>query len=189
MHFCQLFHSSKRSTCSRLCLRLYRALEPSWITEPPPWRVLMWRLMKDQHPHKPLYAIQSSIQTAPKGLLQDLRQSEPLDQNINLTRIQTHRLPDIPVSDVTVPTVLCDLGVAKKSEAFPTDLQSRFHITQARYRDHQCIFTDGSKHDNKVRCAVVYDGCFLRERIPDTPSVYTAELRANFFPCNLLQKR
>ena len=38
--------------------------------------------------------------------------------------------------------------------------------------------TDGSKHDKKVRCAVVYDGRFLREHLPDTASVYTAELRA-----------
>ena len=100
------------------------------------------------------------------------------DLNIHLTRVQTSRLHDAPVCDMKVPTVLYHLGVAKKSEACPTDLQSRFHTIQARYRDHQCMFTDGSKHDNKVGCAVVYDGCFLRERLRDTASVYTAESRA-----------
>ena len=82
--------------------------------------------------------------------------------------------------DMKVLTTLYDSGVAKKSEACPTDLQSRFHTIQARYRDHQCIFTDGPKHDNKVGRAVVYDGRFLGERLRETASGYTEEPRAIF---------
>ena len=53
-----------------------------------------------------------------------------------------------------VPTVLYDLGVAKQSEACPTDFQSCFHTIQDRYRDHQ-----------------------RQIQKPDTASVYVAELQ------------
>jgi ribonuclease HI len=102
------------------------------------------------------------------------------DMDVDLNQIQTYRLPDVPIWDMKVPTVLYDLRMAKKSEVSPTDFQSRFHGIQDRYSDHQFIYTDGSKDDNKVGCAAVCGARFLRERLPDTASIYTAELRAIF---------
>ena len=89
-----------------------------------------------------------------------------------------HRVPDIPIWDMKVPTVLYDLQVGKKCDVNPIDFQAHFHVIQDSYKDHQFLFTDGSKDGHRVGCAVVSGGRFHRERLPDSASVYTAELRA-----------
>jgi len=100
------------------------------------------------------------------------------DMNIDINQIATYRLPDIPIWDMNVPTILYDLRVGKKSEVYPTDFLSHFHVIQDKYNEYQFIYTDGSKDDARVGCAAVYGRQFLRERLPDTASVYTAELHA-----------
>ena len=60
------------------------------------------------------------------------------DLNINLTRVQTYRLPDIPVRDMKVPAVLYDLWVAKKfKQSF--FLAVHRHIYSKRDRFVVCV--------------------------------------------------
>ena len=49
---------------------------------------------------------------------------------------------------------------------------------QSRYKIYQQIYTDGSKEDSKVGCAVISDNHSNMQRIPDDSSIFTAEAKA-----------
>ena len=49
---------------------------------------------------------------------------------------------------------------------------------QSRYKNYQHIYTDGSKEDSKVGCAVISDNHSNMQLIPDDPSIFTAEAKA-----------
>ena len=49
---------------------------------------------------------------------------------------------------------------------------------QSRYKNYQQIYTDGSKEDSKVGCAVISDNHSNMQRIPDDSSIFTAEATA-----------
>ena len=83
-----------------------------------------------------------------------------------------------PIWDMMEPTILYGLRAGKKSDVCPSEFQSRFHIIQNKYDDHQFIYTDGSKEGDRVGCAVVCGRQCMMERLPDVASIYTAELRA-----------
>jgi len=70
---------------------------------------------------------------------------------------------------------LYGLRTAKKSDVCLSEFQSRFHIIQNKYEDHQFIYTDGSKGGGRVGCAVVCGRQCVMERLPDVASTYTAE--------------
>ena len=46
---------------------------------------------------------------------------------------------------------------------------------QSRYKNYQQIYTDGSKEDSKVGCAVISDNHSNMQRIPDDSSIFTLE--------------
>ena len=48
----------------------------------------------------------------------------------------------------------------------------------SRYKNYQQIFTDWSKEDSKVGCAVISDNHSNMQRIPDNSSIFTAEAKA-----------
>ena len=45
---------------------------------------------------------------------------------------------------------------------------------QSRYKNYQQIYTDGSKEDSKVGCAVISDNHSNMQCIPDDSSIFTA---------------
>ena len=49
---------------------------------------------------------------------------------------------------------------------------------QSRYKNYQQIYTDGSKEDSKVGCALISDNHSNMQRIPDDSSIFTAEAKA-----------
>ena len=100
------------------------------------------------------------------------------DLEIEPCQIENIRLPHIPIWDMMEPTILYGLRAGKKSDVCPSEFQSRFHIIQNKYDDHQFIYTDGSKEGDRVGCAVVCGRQCVMERLPDVASIYTAELRA-----------
>ena len=93
-------------------------------------------------------------------------------------QIENIRLPHIPVWDMMKIIILYDQKQGKKFDVCPSEFQSRFHIIQNKYDDHQFIYTDGSKEGDRVGCAVVCGRQCVMERLPDVASIYTAELRA-----------
>ena len=49
---------------------------------------------------------------------------------------------------------------------------------QNRYKNYQQIYTDGSKEDSKVGCAVISDNPSNMLCIPDDSSIFNAEAKA-----------
>ena len=49
---------------------------------------------------------------------------------------------------------------------------------QSYYKKYQQIYTDWSKEDSKVGCAVISDNQSNMQRIPDDSSIFTAEAKA-----------
>ena len=76
------------------------------------------------------------------------------------------------------PEILFDLHSGKKSESNPHMLKDDFRKLQSRYKNYQQIYTDGSKKDSKVGCAVILDNHSKMQRIPDDSSIFTAEAKA-----------
>ena len=78
------------------------------------------------------------------------------------------------------PEILFDLHSGKKSESNPHILKDDFRKIQSLYKNYQQIYTDGSKEDSKVGCAVISDDHSNMQRIPDDSSIFTAELALDF---------
>ena len=57
-------------------------------------------------------------------------------------------------------------------------MESNFQELKSHYMDYMPIYTDGSKDDMKVGCAVVSDDFSGTMRIPDGSSIFTAEAKA-----------
>ena len=76
------------------------------------------------------------------------------------------------------PKILFDLHSGKKSETSPMIMKSNFQELKSHYMDYKHSYTDGSKDDMKVGCAVVSDDFSETMRIPDGSSIFTAEAKA-----------
>ena len=78
--------------------------------------------------------------------------------NIKPQNIEKHFTPNIPAWCMKPPEILFDLHSGKKSESSPHILKDDFRKMQSRYKNYQQIYTDGSKEDSKVGCAVISEG-------------------------------
>ena len=80
--------------------------------------------------------------------------------NINKEQIETHSVSEIPSWCIRQPKIDLSLHSEKKSESNPHLLKQNFHDLQSYYSDHEHIYTDGSKDEEKVGCAAAkYDDC------------------------------
>ena len=66
----------------------------------------------------------------------------------------------------------------KKSESNPHILKDDFRKLQSRYKNYQQIYTDVSREDSKVGCAVISENRSNMQHIPDDSSIFTAEAKA-----------
>ena len=98
--------------------------------------------------------------------------------NIKPQNIEKHFTPNIPAWCMKPPEILFDLHSGKKSESNPHIFKDDFRKMQSRYKNYQQIYTDGSKEDSKVGCAVISDNHSNMQRIPDDSSIFTAEAKA-----------
>ena len=69
------------------------------------------------------------------------------------------------------PEILFDLHSGKKPESNPHILTDDFRKMQSRYKNYHQIYTDGSKEDSRVGCAVISDNHSNMQRIPDDSSI------------------
>ena len=108
--------------------------------------------------------------------------------NINFKNIDKTFTPNIPAWCINKPKLIFDLHSGKKSETSPIIMKSNFQELKSHYMDYKHIYTDGSKDDMKVGCAVVSDDFSETMRIPDGSSIFTAEAKAidslNLHPTN-----
>ena len=102
----------------------------------------------------------------------------PITFNIKPQNIEKHFTPNIPALCMKPPEILFDLHSGKKSESNPHILKDEFRKMQSRYKNYQQIYTDWSKEDSKVGCAVISDNHSNMQRIPDDSSIFTVETKA-----------
>ena len=95
--------------------------------------------------------------------------------NIQKDKIEENFVSEIPSWCIRKPQVNLTLHSGKKSESNPHLLKESFHQLQSQFIDYQCIYTDGSKEENKVGCATFTNVNSKTLRVPDGSSIFTAE--------------
>ena len=98
--------------------------------------------------------------------------------NINCKNIDKTFTPNVPAWCINKPKLIFDLHSSKKSETSPIIMKSNFQELKSHYMEYKHIYTDGSKDDMKVGCAVVADDFSETMRISDGSSIFTAEAKA-----------
>ena len=87
--------------------------------------------------------------------------------NIKPQNIEKHFIPSIPAWCMKQSEILFDLHSEKKFESNPHILKDNFRRLQRCYKNYLQVYTDGSKEDSKVGCAVISDNHSNMQRIPD----------------------
>ena len=99
--------------------------------------------------------------------------------NINTENItQSEDLSDYPLWDAPPVNCICSIADYEKDNTHPQVYKNLFHIVRNNFPEHKCIFTDGSKQDEKVAYALVTPFFTSSKRIPDGSSIFTAEATA-----------
>ena len=78
----------------------------------------------------------------------------------------------------STPKVILDLHKNKKSEVDSHILKTEFLEIKSAYKHYMSIYTDGSKQDEKVACAVVSPNFTDSIRLHDNSCIFTAEAKA-----------
>ena len=98
--------------------------------------------------------------------------------NIKPQNTEKHFTPNIPAWCMKQPEILFDLHSGKKSELNSHILKDDFRRLHSCFKNYQQSYTDGSKEDSKIGCAVISDNHSNMQRMPDDSSIFTAEAKA-----------
>ena len=98
--------------------------------------------------------------------------------NISIKNVQPFSLPSKEPSTQNPPKVILDLHKNKKSEVDSHIFKTEFLEIKSAYKHYMSIYTDGSKQDEKVACAVISPNFTDSMRLPDNSSISTAEAKA-----------
>jgi len=104
----------------------------------------------------------------------------------------TSFIPNTPPWLLTRPAVNLTLHCSDKSNTPPEIFKRRFYELCHEFKNYYRIFTDGSKEGNRVAAAVVHRDNTECVRLPDTASIFRAELYALLLAIDvvrLLKKR
>ena len=75
------------------------------------------------------------------------------------------------------PKIILELHKNKKSEVDSHIFKTEFLEIKSAYNHYMSIYTDGSKQDEKVACAVISPNFTDSIRLPDNSSIFTAEAK------------
>ena len=87
-------------------------------------------------------------------------------------------LTDYPLWDATPADCLSDIADYGKDSTNPQIYKSLYLLKRCKFWEHRCIFTDGSKKNEKVGYALVTPFFTFARRIPDGSSIFSAEAMA-----------
>ena len=115
----------------------------------------------------------NSTPTITKRLQPHLEAAEiPLDS------IDETRIPNISPWTIEKPHVILDLTENQKSSTIPDLFKANFREIKEKYRDQTEFYTDGSKVNEMVGAAAVWEFGTLKTRLPDGCSIFSAEAMA-----------
>lgn len=137
-------------------------------------------LSTPHHPHSDL------IKSTNYWNVFETRPHLPPPINIRVARILKHgNIPNLstytqkyPPWTQATPQTNIELTKYKKSQIHPEILQKNFAQITAQYNHHTLYFTDASKNERSIGCAVHHSNNTIKTRLPNTCSVYTGELYA-----------
>ena len=97
--------------------------------------------------------------------------------NISIKNVQPFSLPSKEPWAQNSPKIILDLHRNKKSEVDSHFFKSEFLEIKSTFKHYISIYTDGSKQDEKVACAVIRN--FTDSiRLPDRSFIFTAEAKS-----------
>ena len=97
---------------------------------------------------------------------------------IDTNTIADFKLPETPPWTQRCAEFRFDLAVDKKSITDRTTFHSKYGELIANYSSFEHIYTDGSKDGEAVAAAAVYGDRIYKCRIPDSSSIFSAEIKA-----------
>ena len=115
----------------------------------------------------------SAIKPLGLRILQLLQQA-----NISIKNVQPFSLPSKEPWTQNPPKVILDLHKNKKSEVESYIFKTEYLEIKSAYKHYISIYTDSSKQDEKVACAVISPNFTDSIRLPDNSSIFTAEAKA-----------
>ena len=96
----------------------------------------------------------------------DLRMKSTLKESkISLNNIYESILPQTPPWVIKKREVIFELNEPLKTKTHPSTLQEKFRNILQHHPDHQFVFTDGSKDNDKTTCAAVLNEKKYQERL------------------------
>ena len=110
---------------------------------------------------------------------------EPIlkESTISLANVYKSIITQIPPRIIKKPKVDLQLSELPKTKTHRSTYIGKFHTILLYHLDHQYIFTDGSKDNNKIACAAVINKTILKKGLPKESSIF---LRQKSVPLTLL---
>ena len=102
--------------------------------------------------------------------------SEFENMNLDLDNIADFKISDVPPWTVCQPRVLFSFD--KKSQTDPLVFRTKFHELLSDFLNYETIFTDGSKDGDTAGSACVTPSDTYKCRLPDSASIFSAEIKA-----------
>jgi len=84
----------------------------------------------------------------------------------------------LPPWYIKPPIILFDLVDLKKDRTNPLVYKQHFLEIKNRFSDYIHVYTDGSRDGNTVACAAVFPSNTISKRLPDSASIFSAEIQA-----------
>ncbi len=102
---------------------------------------------------------------------------EPIlkESTIPLNNIHKSMLPQIPPWIIKNPKVKLQLNQLHKTKTHPFTYQEKHQNILQQHPYYLCIYTDGSKDNNKTACAAVLNKIIKTKALPMESSIFTAE--------------
>jgi ribonuclease HI len=97
---------------------------------------------------------------------------------IDLRNIADTEISETPPWEIHQPQVFLHLTKHKKSDTDASVFRNDFLEFKAGYPNYTCIYTDGSKDNDRVASADIYNRKAVGVRLAGSASIYTAEIQA-----------
>ena len=116
---------------------------------------------------------------------------EPIlkESTISFANVHKSIITQIPPWIIKKPKVILQLSKLSKTKTHPSTYIEKFHTILLHHPDHQYIFTDGSKDNNKTAYAAVLNKTILKKGLPKESSIFTAEICAIDLALDIISKK
>jgi hypothetical protein len=105
-----------------------------------------------------------------------------------LDQILHFKHPKVPPWKIQQPVINLSMNTYNKEKDNPIVIKTAFYELLEQYTDYTHIYTDGSKTDTAVAAAAVCNHKTLKCHLPNSTSIYTAELYAIILAYKFINK-